>query len=155
MHSQAFLQTLRLKTSDNVFCKTPLSSKSSCRCCRINNQLYMLRSKQTHISFILCYSTEIVEVVLVRAWEVLAVLEQVQEQGLDQLVMVTTLQDKLELQQKKWRPFKDYNHLVFLKTAQPKHILHATKMRSLPLTFYLNLLLKTRSPTCKMGSLTQ
>lgn len=28
-------------------------------------------------------------------------------------------------------------------------------MRSLPLTFYLNLLLKTRSPTCKMGLPTQ
>lgn len=102
MHSQAFLQTLRLKTLDNVFCKTLLSSKSSCRCCKINSQLYMPLSKQTHISFILCYSTEMV-VALEQAWEVLGVLEQ--EQVLGQLVKVKILKDKLESLQMKWKPF--------------------------------------------------
>lgn len=106
MPCQAFSQTLRLKTSDNVFCKTPHSFKSSCRCCRINNQLYMQPSKQTHISFILCFYMEVVAA-LVRVWEVLEVLEQEQEQGLDQLVRV--LQDQSASHQMKWKPFKGCN----------------------------------------------
>jgi hypothetical protein len=44
---------------------------------------------------------------LVRVWEVLEVLEQEQEQGLDQLVRV--LQDQSASHQMKWKPFKGYN----------------------------------------------
>ena len=64
----------------------------------------MQPSKQTHISFILCFSMEVVAA-LVRVWEVLEVLEQ--EQGLDQLVRV--LQDQSASHQMKWKPFKGYN----------------------------------------------
>ena len=44
---------------------------------------------------------------LVRVWEVLEVLEQEQEQGLDQLVRV--LQDQSASHQMKWKPFKGCN----------------------------------------------
>lgn len=66
----------------------------------------MQPSKQTHISFILCFSTEVVAA-LAKVWEVLEVLEQEQEQGLDQLVRV--LQDQSASHQMKWKPFKGYN----------------------------------------------
>jgi len=66
----------------------------------------MQPSKQTHISFILCFFMEVVAA-LVRVWEVLEVLEQEQEQGLDQLVRV--LQDQSASHQMKWKPFKGYN----------------------------------------------
>ena len=66
----------------------------------------MQPSKQTHISFILCFFMEVVAA-LVRVWEVLEVLEQEQEQGLDQLVRV--LQDQSASHQMKWKPFKGCN----------------------------------------------
>ena len=48
---------------------------------------------------------------------------------------------------------QDYRHLDSPKIAPHKPTLHATKTKNLPLTFYLNLLLRMKSPTCKKVSL--
>ena len=45
--------------------------------------------------------------------------------------------------------------MVSLKTVPHKPTLRATKTKNLPLTFYLNLLLRMKSPTCKKASLSR
>lgn len=65
------------------------------------------------------------------------------------------LKEEFKLLHKKWKQYRDFNSLVFLKVKQHKRISHVTKTKNMQLTFCLNQQLRTTISTQVQASLSQ